>query len=303
MKPIPVPEKGRAKPRSRFWRENGWLLLPALGLYLLFVIGPVLLAGAISVYHWDGISAPRFAGLSNYSRALFGDPIFLRSFVNNGIYIGGTLVVEVGFGLLFAAALQARLPYATFWRALFFSPMVLSMVVVGLLWGFVFNPDAGLLNGSLRSLGLERWERAWLGEEATALLCIALVSGWRYAGFYMALFAAGLRRIPSSVLEAGRLDGAGEWTLFRRVTLPLLAPITAIAILLCVTGGFQAFDLFFVMTDGGPYHSTEIPSLWMIKKAFDRQSLGYGASLGVLLAVVVGLVGAAQLYLRRRQED
>jgi raffinose/stachyose/melibiose transport system permease protein len=276
-----------------------WLGLPAMALYLLFVVGPVLLAACLSLYQWDGVRPARFLGLGNYARALLADPIFLRSFLNNTAYIAITLAVEVGFGLAFAAALQARLPLAGFWRALFFSPMVLSMVVVGLLWSFVFNPDFGLLNAALGSLGLGAWKRAWLGETSTALVVVSLVSGWRYAGFYMALFAAGLQRIPAEVLEAGRLDGAGEWPLFRLVTLPLLAPVTAVAVLLCVTGGFQAFDLFFVMTQGGPFHSTEIPALWMIKKAFDRQSLGYGSALGVLMTLVVAAVGWLQVRLRR----
>lgn len=283
-------------------RQLGWLGTPALVLYLLFVLGPVVIAAGLSLFRWDGIGAARFVGAANYARALFGDPVFLASFRQNVVYIVITLIVEVGFGLAFAAALQARLPLAGFWRALFFSPMVLSMVVVGLLWSFVFNPDFGLLNATLRGLGLARWERAWLGDAATALLMVSLVSGWRYAGFYMALFAAGLRRVPAEVLEAGRLDGAGEGTLFRLVTLPLLAPVMVVAVLLCVTGGFQSFDLFFVMTDGGPFHSTEIPALWMIKKAFNRQNLGYGSALGVLLTLVVALVGTVQLRLRRSSD-
>ena len=275
--------------------------LPALLLYLLFVVGPVVAVAGLAFFRWDGVAAPEFLGWGNFHRALFGDPVFARSFLNNAVYIGITLAVEVGFGLLFAAALQARLPLAPLWRALFFSPMVLSLVVVGLLWSFVFNPDVGLLNAALRSLGLSAWERAWLGDDRTALAAVSLVSGWRYAGFYMALFAAGLSRIPPGVLEAARLDGAGEALLFRKITLPLLAPVTAVAVLLCVTGGFQAFDLFFVMTDGGPYHSTEIPALWMVKKAFNRQSFGYGAALGVLIALVVTALGGLHLRLRREE--
>jgi len=274
------------------------LTLPALAVYLLFVVGPVAAAAALSLFDWDGIGPIRFVGLEQYGRALFRDPIFARSWLNNGIYVAITLVTEVGFGLLFAAALQARLPLPGFWRALFFSPMVLSMVVVGLLWSFVLNPEFGLLNQTLRRVGLAAWAQPWLGDDRTALAAISLVSGWRYAGFYMALYAAGLRRIPPEVLEAARLDGAGEVFLFRRITLPLLAPVTAVAVLLCVTGGFQAFDLFFVMTDGGPFHGTETPALWMIKKGFNRQSLGYGAALGVLLALTVGLAGWAQQRLR-----
>jgi raffinose/stachyose/melibiose transport system permease protein len=279
-------------------RQLGWLGVPAMALYLQFVLAPVAIAAGLSLFAWDGVGPAQFVGMANYARALAGDPIFLGSFVNNLVYVGITLAVEVGFGLAFAAAVQSRLPLAGFWRALFFSPMVLSLVVVGLLWSFVFNPDFGLLNAGLRASGLQRWERAWLADGATALVVVSLVSGWRYAGFYMALFAAGLGRVPVEVLEAGRLDGAGESTLFCRVTFPLLAPVTAVAVLLCVTGGFQAFDLFFVMTDGGPFHATEIPALWMIKKAFNRQSLGYGSALGVILSLVVVTTGALHLRLR-----
>ncbi len=293
--PKPAPRRrGRELPLTA-------LAAPAVLLYLLFVVGPVLTAGGLSLFEWDGIARPVFRGLDNYARALFADPIFARSFLNNAVYILITLGVEVGAGLLFAWALQARLPGSGLWQALFFSPMVLSMVVVGLLWSVVFNPDVGLLNAALAAVGLPGWRRAWLGEEATALTAVSLVSGWRYAGFYMALFAAGLTRVPPEVLEAARLDGAGETTLFRRVTLPLLAPVTAVAVLLCVTGGFQAFDLFFVMTDGGPYHGTEIPALWMIKRAFNRQSLGYGSALGVILTVVVAAVAYVQVRLGREE--
>ncbi len=283
-------------------RQLRLLALPALALYLLFVVGPILAAGVLSLFHWDGITPPRFAGAANYLRAFLADPIFARSFLNNSLYVLITLVVEVGFGLLFAWALQARLPGAGLWRALFFSPMVLSLVVVGLLWSFVLNPDAGLLNVTLRGLGLDALARPWLGDDRSALATVSLVSGWRYAGFYMALFAAGLSRIPPEVLEAGRLDGASEATLFRRITLPFLAPVTAIAVLLCITGGFQSFDLFFVMTDGQPYHSTEIPTTWMIKKAFNRQSLGYGSALGVLLTLFVAAVGIWSRRLGSRPE-
>ncbi len=279
-------------------RALAWLGVPALALYLLVAVGPVLAAGVLSVFDWDGVGRMTFVGGANYLRALGADPIFARSFWQNMIYVLVTLVVEVGFGLAFAAALQAKLPGAGFFRALFFSPMVLSMVVVGLLWGFVLNPDFGLLNAALRRMGWGSAARPWLGEEGSALLAVSLVSGWRFAGFYMALFAAGLRRVPTEILDAARLDGASEPVVFGRVTAPMLAPVTAVALLLCVTGGFQAFDLFYVMTNGGPFHGTEIPSLWMVKKAFSRQSLGYGSALGVVLTLFIGALGYLQSRIR-----
>ncbi|MDZ7799610.1 MAG: sugar ABC transporter permease [Trueperaceae bacterium] len=281
-------------------RNDGWqaylFVLPALLLFGGFVLLPLGASLYYGFTRWDGISPAEWVGWRNYLRAL-NDGIYLRSYLNVGLYILGTLVVEVAFGLVMAVLLNAERRGFGLLRVLFFSPMVLSMVAAGLLWAFVYDLRFGLLNGALEAVGLGTLTRAWLSDPKTALAAVTLVSGWKYAGFYMIIYLAALRRIPPTLYEAARLDGAGPLQQFFRVTLPLLRETTIVTVLLCVTGGFAAFDLFFAMTGGGPFNATEIPTTWIVKQAFDRGRFGYGVALTVIMTVVVGLLSIAYLRL------
>ena len=151
----------------------------------------------------------------------------------------------------------------------------------------------------LGGLGLQGFQRVWLGDTATALLAISFVSGWVFAGFYMIIFYAAFRQISSEVLEAARMDGAGEWALFRRVKVPMIRNAIAVAVLLCVTGGFQGFDLFFVLTNGGPYGATEIPTTYLVKTVFRNGDVGYGSAMAVVLTAIVLGVGFVYTRLHR----
>jgi raffinose/stachyose/melibiose transport system permease protein len=176
----------------------------------------------------------------------------------------------------------------------------LPMVVDAVLWSFVYNPDFGLVNATLGAVGLEGLQRIWLGDTSTALLAVSVVSGWVYAGFYMMIFYAAFRQVPGEVLEAARLDGAGEWTLFRRIKVPMIRSALWVGVLLCVTGGFQGFDLFFVLTNGGPYGATEIPTTYLVKTVFRNGEVGYGSAMAVVLTAIVVGVGLAYARLSRR---
>jgi raffinose/stachyose/melibiose transport system permease protein len=211
------------------------------------------------------------------------------------IYIAATIVLEVGVGLTLAGLITMR--GAGMWfRVAIFVPVMLPMVAIAVLWRFVYNPDFGLINGALEAFGLEDFTRIWLGDPQTALLAISVVSGWVYAGFYMVIFYAAFRQIDDEIVEAARLDGAGEWALFRRVKVPMIRGATGVAILLCVTGGFQGIDLFFVLTNGGPYGSTEIPTTLLVKTVFRNADVGYGSAMAVLLTGLV--VGIGLIYMR-----
>jgi raffinose/stachyose/melibiose transport system permease protein len=249
---------------------------------------------------WDGFGEMTFVGLDNYAQAA-ADPEFRDSFVHVLIYIAATLVLEVlvGLGL---AGLVSMGPGRLWFRVAIFTPVMLPLVVVAVLWSFVYNPDFGLLNGALEAAGLEDFQRIWLGDPSTALLAISAVSGWVFAGFYMIIFYAAFRQIPSEVMEAARLDGAGEWALFRRIKVPMIRGATGVAVLLCVTGGFQGFDLFFVLTNGGPYGTTEIPTTLLVKTVFRYGNVGYGSAMAVMLTGVVVAVGLTYLWLRQRRQ-
>ncbi len=276
-----------------------WLFLaPALAMFGFAVLVPMVLTVGYSFTEWNGFGPMTFVGLDNYLTAAT-DPIFRGSFVHVCLYIAATLVLEVLVGLALAGIVSAATGRLWF-RVAIFTPVMLPMVVVAVLWSFVYNPDFGLVNATLGAAGLEELQRVWLGDPATALAAVSVVSGWVYAGFYMMIFYAAFRQIPHEVLEAARLDGAGEWSLFRRVKVPMIRSVLWVGVLLCVTGGFQGFDLFFVLTNGGPYGATEIPTTYLVKTVFRNGEVGYGSAMAVVLTVIVLGVGLAYSRIARR---
>lgn len=272
---------------------------PAMLLFATFVLLPL---GA-SVYYaftfWDGFSAPRWAGLTNFIRAVT-DPTYLMSYVHVVLYILATLIFEVSFGLVMAVLLNSDRRGFSLMRGMFFSPVVLSMAAAGVLWTFVLDYRTGLLNSTLRSIGLGDWAQPWLSQPETALLFICIVSGWKYAGFYMVIFFAALRRIPRNIYEAARLDGANQVQQLFAITLPMLKQNIIVCVLLAVTGGFAGFDLFFTMTNGQPFGATEVPATWIIKQAFDQNQIGYGVALTVILTLVVSIISIVYIRLSER---
>lgn len=284
------------KPTSRV--SPYLFLAPALTLFGFAVLLPMVLTVGYSFTDWNGFGPMTFVGLDNYARVA-GDAIFRDSFVHVLIYIAATLVLEVTAGLLLAGIVSAWRGGLWF-RVAIFTPVLLPMVVVAVLWGFVYNPDFGLVNASLAAVGLEQLQRVWLGDTSTALLAVSVVSGWVYAGFYMMIFYAAFRQVPGEVLEAARIDGAGEWALFRRIKVPMIRNALWVAVLLCVTGGFQGFDLFFVLTNGGPYGATEIPTTYLVKTVFRNGDVGYGSAMAVVLTAIVLVVGLGYTRFGRR---
>ena len=271
---------------------------PALAVFAFAVLIPFVTTGYYSLTEWNGYGDQVFVGLQNYVDAV-QDTVFQTSFINVVIYILITLVVEVLVGLLLAGLVLSVRRGSIWFRVAIFTPVMLPMVVVAILWSFVYNPDFGLLNAALTELGLSEWTRVWLGDEQTALLAICVVSGWVYAGFYMTIFYAALRQVPTEVVEAARLDGAGEGNIFWRIRVPIIRNAIEVAILLCVTGGFQSFDLFYVMTNGGPFHATEIPTTYLVQAVFRTGEVGYGSAMAVILTLVVVAIGLLLTALRR----
>lgn len=273
-------------------------LLPALAVFGFAVLIPVVMTGAYSLTEWNGYGEMIFVGLGNYATIL-SDTLFARSFLHVVIYILVTLVLEVLVGLVLAGIVSARRRGSIWFRVAIFTPVMLPMVVVAVLWSFVYNPDFGLVNALLEAAGLSDLQRVWLGDTSTALLAICIVSGWVFAGFYMTIFYAALQQIPTEVLEAARLDGASEWQLFWRIKVPMVRNAVEVGVLLCVTGGFQGFDLFYVMTNGGPYYSTEIPTTYLVRAVFRNGEVGYGSAMAVVLTLVVVVIGVLFTRLRR----
>jgi len=274
------------------------LVLPALLIYTFAVLVPFVGTIGLSFTRWNGFGTPEWAGLDNYLRA-FKDAVFMSTFGHVAIYIAATLVLEVLLGLVLAGFIAAH-KWTGFYRVALFIPVMLPMVVVAVLWRTIFNPDVGILNAVLKRIGFQDVSFVWLGDPRTALLSICVVSGWVFAGFFMAIFLAALTRLPPDVVESARLDGAGEVKIFWRIKVPMIRQVVLLAVLLCVTGGLQGFDLFYVMTNGGPYNTTEVPTTYMVKSVFRDGEIGYGASLSVLVTIVGLIIAGGFWYYQRR---
>jgi raffinose/stachyose/melibiose transport system permease protein len=271
---------------------------PAFLLFAFTILLPIGMTFAFSFYDWNGYGAMRFAGLDNYVRAIH-DRVYLASYGHILIYIASTVFLEVLVGLGLAGLITMGRKGSGFFRLAFFTPVMLPMIVVSFLWKFVYNSDFGLINSVLRAVGLESWTRVWLGNPDTALYAICIVSGWVYAGFYMTIFYSGIQRISKDIYESAYLDGANERQIFLKIKVPIIRGLVETAITLCVLTGFQSFDLFYVMTNGGPYNSTEIVTTYLVKVVFNHSSVGYGSALAVLMTLVIALLGLAAKKLQR----
>ena len=285
------------------WLTIGLFLVPALALYLLFVIVPIIQAAHFSLFKWNGLGPlDDFIGLKNYQVALASN-VFWQAVGNNMLVIVLSLLLQIPFSLGLAVLLNRRFPGRAIFRLLFFLPYVLSEAITGIVFRLLLQPDA-LVDTTLQRVGLEGLIQDWLGNTDVVMLTLFVIISWKYFGFHMILLLAGLQGIPREIEEAALIDGAGRWQAFRFVTLPLIGPTLRVSVFLSVIGALQLFDLVWVMTGGGPLNASTTMATNMFKTGFVRQQMGYGSALAVLLflcALVVALL--YQRFVLRRDID
>jgi len=254
-------------------------------IYTVWVIGPMLYTFYLSLTDWDGVSAMNFIRFKNYSR-LFRDRVFYTAFLNNIKWIGSFITVPIAAGLALAMALNRSVPGSKVFKAVFFFPMVLSFVVMGLIWSWMYQPDSGIINSVLRLIGLEALTRGWLSDPKLVIWSIIFTGIWRQVGYVMLLYLAGLQSVNTDLVDASRVDGAGAWQSFRHVIIPQLAPITVVVIVISIIDALRAFDLVYVMTRDGPFNSSQVLATFMYNEAFWNYRMGYGASISVVLFMI-----------------
>src|SRR3984893_11934617 len=247
------------KPLRRWLRklEPYCWVAPACCVLFVFTHLPILLEGALSLLAADGFSPPRFIGLNNYLEVLSNQD-FWEAIVHNIIYAATTVAGKIALSLFLAVLLNQNLFGRSTFRTILFLPVVLSFVAIGVIWTLFFNFDYGVLNGILNALGLRAVRQDWLGSADTALGAVIFVDIWKWTGFHLVIYLAGLQSIPKDLYEAALLDGASAFQRFWRITVPLLQPFTAINVLLASLGAFSVFDLIYVMTQGGPFKATNV---------------------------------------------
>jgi N-acetylglucosamine transport system permease protein len=281
-------------------------LAPALLLYGVFVIYPYVQAIIVSFTGWRGVSANKpWVGLDNYQRA-WDDSRLLDALSRNGQILIALPLITITIALTFAALFtQGRnaVRGAAFYRVVFFFPQVVSAVIVGMLWSYVYHPNVGLLNGALGKLGLGSLERAWLGNPGTILWAIVAVMVWSSVGFYMVIYIAAMQSIPTSFYEAAVLDGANRWTSFRDITFPLIWETLRTTLIYIGIIALDAFVLVQVMTGGGvgSGRRAEVAALYLYNQAFDRSRWGYASAIGVILLVLTLILSVVIMRLTRRE--
>jgi len=285
----------------RFYNKNAiyftayFLIVPALILYIVFRVYPIVYGGYISLQEWDGLRPMKFIGLKNFSEVLFNDRLFKVSLLHNTIYALGTVTGKNLLGLFLALLLNERLRGRTIFRTILFMPVVMSFVAVGILWSWILNPAFGLLNTLLQGLHLNFLIREWITDPRIALYSLIGIDIWKWTGFHMVIFLAALQSIPQTFYEAAMIDGASKRQFFWHVTIHLLVPVTTFNVLISLIGAFNVFDLVFVVTQGGPFHATEVVLTHMYIQAFKFYRVGYGTAIAYTLFVIIFILSLLQM--------
>jgi raffinose/stachyose/melibiose transport system permease protein len=295
----PLPPTRR---RARYGGVTPWLFaLPALLVYVVFLVYPAFSSLFFSLTDWDGLSPDyHIVGLDNY-RAMAKDPVVVQAAINNLIWSVVTIVVPVVLGLFLAVMLNGKVRGKPILRMVFYTPGVLPLVAVASIWGWLYNPQYGAVNAFLRDIGLGGLAQPWLGQNSTALAAVMVPAIWLRTGFPMLLYLAALQGIPQDQYEAATMDGATRFQQFWYITMPNLRPAHYIVIALSLIDSFKVFDLIYATTYGGPGTATQVMGTWMYFNVFQYYQAGYGTAIAVVITLAAIAVGIP--YVRSQTKE
>jgi raffinose/stachyose/melibiose transport system permease protein len=302
-------------PRKSLWlrikkqRAAYMIMVPIMICYLVFTLYPQVWVIAMGFFKYDGLTRPEYRGLYNFIRLFARDPIFWKSVLTTFAFAFGKLAIEIPMALVLAVILNSGLKGRGVFRAVFFLPHVTSLAVMSLVFYFIFAPYQGILNGILMRIGVMKQSFAWLDYGWSALLTGVLISVWMNFGINMILFLAGLQSIPPELYECARIDGANVAQQLLKITIPMLGKMLQIIVMLAIISSLKTFELFQVLTNGGPFHATEVMMLYVYKKFFGTgegagavlaPQIGYASAVGFIVALIVAAVTAFYMLMSRR---
>lgn len=275
-------------------------LLPTLFIYAVFVLVPIVWSAYYGFFDWKGIGTSKFIGFDNYAEAL-GDPIFWKAFKNNLIIVAASIFGQLPIALVLSLILRKSTFFQRFVRSAVFMPMVVASVVIGMIWGYIYHPQIGILNFLLERFGLGSWIRDWLGDPSINMYAVSAPVIWANIGPYLVLFIAAIQNISSEVEDAAKIDGAVKSKWLYMIVVPMIWDTIKVAIVLCISGSLKAFDLIYIMTGGGPAQSTELLATYMYNNTFEVFRYGYGSAVSTLIILIsMVLVLGSQLLMRRK---
>jgi raffinose/stachyose/melibiose transport system permease protein len=274
-------------------------LLPALLIFIAFVIVPIFWSAYYGFFEWTGMGAAKYIGFSNYVEVV-QDPIFWRAFKNNLIIVAASVFGQVPISLVLALLLLKNTLFGRFVRSSVFMPVVLSSVVIGLIWGYIYSPQIGVINYTLDHIGLSSWKRDWLSDPRINMYSLSVPVIWAYLGPYLIMFIAAMHNIPSEVIDAASIDGAISFRKLYYVTIPMIWNTIKVTIVIVIAGSLKSFDLIFVMTQGGPAQSTELLATFMYNNTFNIYRYGYGSAISTMIVILsLILIVGSQILMKR----
>lgn len=276
------------KKASKFYPN--YFTIPALVIFIIFYEIPLIAGFVLSFTDWNimRMFEPKFNGLKNFVY-LFQDEYFRLAIVNTVVYAIFTTIFITLIGLGLALLLNTKLYGRNVFRTIFYLPAVLSFIVVGIMFTSLLRMDNGLVNQILRVVGLESWAIDWLGNSTTAFASVIVMQIWKWSGFAMIIFLAGLQGIPKDYIEAAEIDGASKLAQFKHIILPLLAPAFTVVLTQNIIGGFKVFEQVFVLTSGGPGNSTQVLGTYIYKE-FSKGNLGRSTAMGLMLFITISIL-------------
>jgi ABC-type sugar transport system permease subunit len=275
------------------WNRRKWIILFSivpLAIYTIIVIIPLFSSFYYSFTDWNGFrQQPDWIGFQNYTK-IFNDELFINAIKNTVIWMAAAVILPVGGGLTLALLLHEGVWGANFYKSLFYLPICLSLAVIGQVWIWIYQPDWGLINTVLRLLHLNNLTLAWLANTKTVLAGVIIAWSWQQIGLAMVIFLAGLTSIPSELTEAAEMDGANYMQSLRHVVVPLLSPATVVVVALSIINSLKSFDVVYMMTKGGPFHTTDTLAMFMYNESFQKYYMGYGSAIAVVLFLIAMVI-------------
>ncbi len=272
-------------------------LLPNFAGFVVFMLFPILFAFYIMLTDWSLAKEPEFIGFKNFE-TMVKDRLFWKSLVNSFYYTFVAVPTGIFIAFWLALALNRKMRGIIFFRTVYFLPQITLTVAAATIWRWIYQPEIGMINHLLEMIGIDGPK--WIHNTQWAMPAVIIMSNWQGIGFAMLILLAGLQGIPEEYYEASAIDGASSWQRMRFVTLPMLSPAIFFVVVTSLIGAFQAFDQFYVLTEGGPAHATTPLTLYIFQNAFRFFKMGYGAALAAVLFVIILIITIAQWHLARR---
>lgn len=272
----------------------GWIfILPALFGTVIFILIPVVCSFGLSFTEWDLLNPIKFVGFENYS-LLFRDNLFYKILLNTVVFAFSTSILGVIIPLILASILNSKIRGSEFFKTAYFLPFITPMVVIGIVWAWIFDPNIGLLNQFLHI------HINWLYDSKFAMPALIIVSVWKLVGYNMIIFLSSLSAISQSLFEAAKIDGANSFQTFKNVTVPLLSPTIFFVVIITAVSSFQVFDLIYLMTQGGPFDSTNVLVYSIYKNAFEYFDVGKASAIAYVLFVIILILTLLQWHFRKK---